>query len=119
MLDSWWRQYDEPGPLPTMVPAESTWVLELDNRPALAVSLIYTNISEYCYVENFIGNPELKGVQRKVGGHHLLKYISEVARARGYRRLLCLGYKNAVKRRYLELGFKSTLDNLSSFVKEV
>jgi hypothetical protein len=119
MLDQWWRTSGELGPLETMIPPESTWVLEIDKRPALSVSVIRTNVREYCYVENFIGNPELKGPLRKEATLSLLQYIQNYARERGYRRMLCLAHRGPLKARYQEIGFTQTLDNVASFSKEI
>lgn len=119
MLSRWWAAHSEPGPLETMVPSESTWVLELDGTPALSVSLILTNIPEYCLVDNLIGNPELKGSQRAEATFILLQYLEQYARDHGYRRLFCLAYRQKLKRLYESLGFGRTMDDVSTFVKSL
>jgi hypothetical protein len=119
MLNEWWRRHDELGPLPSMVPAETTWVLEIDGCPALSVSLVLTNVPEYCYVENFIGNPELAGPARQSAVADLLQYIEEFARSKGYRRLFCMAHRGPLKQRYQEIGFTQTLDNVGTFSKEI
>ena len=118
-LSQWWAAAREIAPTFDMVPEESTYVLEMDGIPALSVSLILTNIREYCYVENFIGNPELRGPKRKAASVELLKYISDIAAQRGYKKLLCLGHRPRVKARYQELGFVQTLDGVGTFIKEL
>lgn len=116
MISEWWGS--EPAPLESMIP-ETTWVLELAGRPALSVSLILTNVSEYCMVDNFVGNPALKGPERASASFYLLQYIEDYARTLGYRRLFCISYRSKLKELYERLGFGRTLDDVSTFVKNL
>lgn len=116
---AWWRAHDEIAPLPGMLPSESTFILELAKQPALCVTLYLTNTPEVCYVENFVGNPELKGGARRAGTERLLDHIATFAKDRGFKRLLCLGHKPELKQRYQEIGFTPTVSNITGFVKEL
>lgn len=119
LISSWWIAHGEPGPLPSMLPPESTFLLEMDGIPALCVSLYLTNSSEVAYIENFCGNPELDGPARRSAAPHLVKYIENFALSRGYARLFCLAHKEPLKRRYEELGYTRTLDNVATFCKSL
>jgi hypothetical protein len=119
MVRRWWLAHGEVPPLPDMLPPDSTFILELHRQPALCVSLYLTNSPEICYVENFVGNPELKGEARREGTEKLLAHLEMVARGRGYRRLICLGHKPELKKRYQEIGFTPTVDNITGFAKEL
>jgi len=118
ILAEWHKVYDETCPTEGMIPT-TTFILELQKQPVLAVSLILPNIQDICYVENFVGNPVYKGELRKQLGLILLDYISKVAKQMGYKKLFCLGYKDKIKARYEEMGFINILNNISSFIKEL
>lgn len=119
MISSWWEKANEIGPLESMIPIDSTFILELNGIPTLCVSLYLTNITEYCLVENFIGNPEIKGVERRAASHTLLRHLEHFAQDKGYKRLFCLAHKGPLKTRYSELGFTMTDDNVASFCKVI
>ena len=117
MISGWWKKANEIGPLETMLPPESSFVAEIDNVPSLCVSLYLTNITEFCYAENFIGNPEMKGTLRREASHVLAKHVEGFAKNRGYKRLLCMAHKGPVKHRYEELGYSRTLDDVTTFCR--
>lgn len=113
----WWIQSGEVAPLPTMMPLESSFVAEIEGEPALAVALYLTNTPEVAYVENFIGNPKVKGIQRKRAAKLLSDHIATFARSRGFQRLLCMTEKPVLKERYIELGFYPTLGGVTTLVR--
>lgn len=116
-VSRWWAHSKEIGPLEGMLPPESTYILELDGIPALCVTIILTNTKEFCYLENFAGNPTVERAQRRKASQLLTKHVTTVAKSLGYKRLLCLAYKGPLKKRYQELGFTRTLDGVSGFCK--
>lgn len=118
MVAWWWNTSGEVSPLETMMPLDSSFIAEIDGVPALAVCLYLTNTPEVAYVENFIGNPELKGVSRVSASHVLLDHISKFASDLGYKRILCMTEKDVLKNHYQKLGFTKTLDGVATFVKE-
>lgn len=118
MVFSWWDMQKEFAPLETMMPLDSSFIAELDGNPALAVCLYLTNTPEVCYVENFVGNPEFEGFSRQDATKVLLDHISNFAHGLGYKRLLCMSEKTALKSHYENIGFKRTLDGVATFVKE-
>lgn len=118
MVEAWWKASGEVPPLPTMMPLESSFVAEVSSRPALAVALYLTNTLEIAYVENFVGNPELKGEARKRAATQLVEHFMSFAKQRGYRRLMCMTEKPALMTRYQELGFHPTLGGVTAFVRE-
>jgi hypothetical protein len=119
MVCQWWTTQGEEAPSLAMMPLESTFMVDVNGNPILAVTLYLTNSKEVCYVENLIGNPEYKTESRKLAAAKLQEFIEQFAKDRGYRHLVCFGYKEKVKNRYVELGYKKTMDNISSFSKEI
>lgn len=117
-LDSWWRTYREPGPTKDMLPLDSTYLVEDENGEKLcSVSLILTNIKEYCYIENLISNPEAPRHLVREGISMMNGHISKVAKNLEYKRLLCLTYKSKLVPVYEELGYNKTCDGLTSFMR--
>lgn len=118
MVKSWWDIQNEFAPLETMMPLNSSFIAEIDEVPALAVCLYLTNTPEVAYVENFVGNPELKGTSRKEATNILLNHITKFAFEMGYKRLLCMSEKPILKAHYEKIGFTKTLDGVATFIKE-
>lgn len=117
-LDSWWEHYNETAPTKELIP-ESTFIVFCKDTPILSVSLILGNITEYCTVDNFIGNPDYEGPIRHEAGFLLNAHIAEYAKNLGYKKLFCMSYREPVKRRYEELGYVKTLDNVTTYIKEI
>lgn len=117
MITKWWEMSGELGPLEGMLTKDSTFICYVGDTPGLCVTLYLTNSPDVCYVENFVGNPEVRGALRRDASLYLSNYIAAFAQSKGYRFLLCLAHKEPLKQRYEELGFTRTLDNLSSFLR--
>ncbi len=118
VISAWWARSGEPGALTlNMIPPETTWIIELDKQPALVVSLLVMNVPIMAMVENFVGNPELKGPQRRQATVTLLQYIESHARSLGIKHLFCLSNHPKLKQKYEGLGFRRTLDDVSTFIK--
>ncbi len=117
-IDSWWRSAGELGPIPGMLPEETTFVLEFEGEPTLCISLYTTNSKEVSYAENLIGNPKMKSV-RKALAPQLLDHVFKVAKSLGYRRVICLAPNEQLARRYTEYGFNKTMSGLTGLSKEL
>ena len=116
-LLSWWNAREESGPTLAMIP-ETSYVMFCDNEPILFISLIMTN-TEVIWLENLIGNPEYKGAKRKECANLFLSYIDNVAKTNGKKRFFCMSTNEKTTQRYIELGFKKTLENVSTFVRSI
>lgn len=116
ILYTWWLKANEPAPLPGMLPENSTFILEENNKPLASICIYFTNTKEIAYLENLVKDPEFKNKQAI---QQLVEFSENFAKELGYKRLICLTRKEKLKNRYQELGYQKTLDNLSSFVKEI
>jgi hypothetical protein len=117
LIKEWWAASGEIAPVEGMMPPDSSYVADIDGTPALACSLYLTNTKELAYVENFIGNPALKGAERREAAQAGMAHVARVARELGYKRLLCMTEKPALMNRYQELGFTPTLSGVTAFVR--
>lgn len=117
MIDSWWAASGTMGPLPGMMPGESSFIAEIDGTPALAVTVYLTNTPEVAYAENFIANPEVSG--GLLAGRAFSDYVAAFAKSRGYKRLLCMTEKRTLVRRYQQLGYYPTLSGVTTLVRNL
>ncbi len=119
IVTSWWAAANEVGPTEDMLPPDSTFIAEIAGEPALCVTIYLTNTRSLAYVENFAGNPALKGGERRLAARLLSDYIANFARSLGYKNLICLAHREPLVRRYQELGFKPTITNVTAFVRSL
>jgi hypothetical protein len=118
MICSWWNSADMQAPTPGLIPSESTFLIEVENKPVMSIALFLTN-TEMAYLENFIANPEFKSTMRKHVSQLIVNHAIGFAKNLGYKRVCCLSVHDKTSKRYEELGMRQTTENLKSFVKEI
>ena len=117
MLKSWWAAHNEMAPELHMMP-KTTYIMYCEDQPILSVGLIMTSIP-LAWIDNFIGNPELKGQNRKECSGILLQYLNKVSKEHGKERMFCMSMNEKTTKRYIDLGFKRTSNNICTFIKGV
>lgn len=118
MIVSWWKDHKEIGPTEEMLPVESTFIIEENKVPVLCATLYLTNTKEFCIVDNLVANPNHKEKRRRaveVMDEQLVMFAKKL----GYKKLLCMTEKPVLKKRYMEFGFKPTLENITALIKEI
>lgn len=118
MIKTWWNEAQEMPPTLEMLPEDTTFILEVNNEPQVCITVYLTNTNYVAYLENFVKNPNLKE-NSKQHTEALVKYAEEFCKDKGFKVLVCLSYKKKLETRYQDLGYINTLNNISSFVKEV
>lgn len=118
-IKSWWEAAKMPGFTANYLPKDSAYLAMYDSIPAASLSLYKTNIKEYAYLECYIANPDFSKEKRRKASEYLLQYIEGQAEALGYNKLVCLTHIDALKSRYIELGYRPSLNNVTTFVKEL
>ena len=116
MIDSWWKAHNEIGPTPSMLPTDTTFIMEMEGQPASCLCIFLTNCKEYSYLGNFVSNPEFKGPERHKANKYFLMFIKEFANAAGYKHVLAFAKEEKLKTHYENIGMRKTLKNLDSFV---
>jgi N-acetylglutamate synthase-like GNAT family acetyltransferase len=101
------------------MPADSSYILEIDNKPALAGSLYYSNSENFCMIDNFVGNPDLAGAERRAATRKFLDRAEALAKERGYRRLFCMTTQDGPVEYYKRLGFQVTGQGVTTLIKEL
>jgi len=120
LIKSWWVDIKEVPPLPIMLPEESTYIFEVNGEPSICVTLYLTNSKAFCMIDNLICSPSLKDKGTRREAIELFKnYIDGVVKEKGFAGILCMTEKPALKKRYMELGYKPTLEGVTTLVKEI
>lgn len=116
LLEGWWKQAGEPGPLPTMMLEDSSFIIEKKTIPVYTLTVYLTNCKEVAYLENFARNPEVKDEE---AGRLLVDYVCNFTKNLGYKRVICLTYKHKLIKQYEKYGMKRVLDHITGFNKEL
>lgn len=119
MVLSWWKNAKEIPPSINMLPEDSTFIIEYEDKSVACLTVYLTNSKEISYFENFVKNPNIEKDISKQMTQYLVEYVCEFTKTLGYKRIICMSYKEPLKKRYSELGFFKTLDNISTLVKEL
>lgn len=118
VLLSWWKASGATPSTEDMIPMESTYIGLIGDTAVLCGSIIMTNVKGYCFLDNFVGNPEVTGSARKELGNWGIAYLEKIAKEKGYNRLVAMSSEPRLLKRYGELGFKPKLEMTAS-IKEL
>lgn len=99
------------------LPRDTSFFAVIDEKPALAVSLILTN-SKIAWLEAFVGNPDADKEKRRAATKELLKYLESIASGFGATKIICMGPCPALTSYYEGLGFKKTA-TVDTLLKEI
>lgn len=120
MISRWWQLASTTGPLETMLPLDSTFIAETaDGQPALCTTLYLTNSIQFAMVDNLIANPELTLDTRRKSIAVMQAYLDNFAKQLGIKSLLCFCENQALKQRYVEIGYLPTLHNVTTFIRSI
>lgn len=118
-IKSWWEGVKMYGFSESFIPEESTYIALWRGEPIASISLVKTNVKEYAWLENLIGNPEMDGGEREYAVSSLVKYVESKAKSLGYEKLLCIAPNGKLSNRYLEMGYVPSLSSVTIQVKEL
>ena len=119
MIQSWWTKQNEFAPTLDMLPEESTFICELNKVPMVAITLYLTNSKEFCMLDNFVGNPDMRGNMRSEASRIIINHAEQFAKELGYKSITCLALKDKLKEYYQSFGYTKRFDNVASFNKEL
>jgi len=114
-IASWWEAFGEIGPQEGMMIEDGTFVLEIDEKLALSLTVFKTQ-STIGYLEGYISDPELDKVARRKNGEELWNHCFNWARWQGIKVLICYN-KPIFVERYEALGMTKSIGNLTSMFK--
>jgi hypothetical protein len=113
---SWWRAAGEPPPLPGMMVEDGTFILERNHKPILSLTVMITQ-SNIAYFEGYIAAP---GVSRLPSdGLSLWNHCFDYAKRCECKHVILYAGKEALVRRYQELGAVPALSGLTALVRNL
>lgn len=116
-IASWWEKSGHVAPIKGFMSPEVTYVLELDNIPALSLSMLLTNSKEAAYMEAFIKNPKFNNLHEY--GFLLWDHCFKEAKKAGYKRVICASNIPKLFSKYEDFGMKKVSENYTGFVREL
>lgn len=120
LLNSWWMDWEKTPAWKELLPEESTFIVEYENKPIASACLyLIFGVQNAAMVEHLISDKHSDPVVREEAVDLLVSYMEQVAMQCGYKSLVCFGYNEKVKDRYKELGYQETLQNVSTFSKRL
>ena len=119
MITSWWEAAGECPPVRGMMVEDGTFIMTLDNIPALTVTVFLTQSKEMAYAEGFIKNPIFNHMELEDEAQHLANHAYAYARDRGYSRLIAYCNNKKLTEKYIRLGLQLSAENLFSVVRKL
>ncbi len=117
MLKSWWDAAGKNCPPPVMFSTDSTYIFEIEGVPALSVTAYLTNSKGLAILEHFVGNPELKGADRRNASAFFINLVYDTLNVLGYQYVLGFATNDKLVKRYEELGMTQLSPNITSMIK--
>lgn len=112
---SWWG--DEPID-ESMYSKDSSFVVEANGKLLVAVTMyLLKSGPPLAWIDLLIGNPEESGKERQEATRKLLRHIENYGRLRGLKGFFCMTEKPKLKTYYENLGFRRTLEGVTTFGK--
>ncbi len=101
----------------SMIPS-TTYIVEKEGQPVVTGCLFLMNCEAGCMVENILSNPEFDG-NREGATQFLFSKLEDKAKNLGYNTMVIFSYEPKIKQLYETLGFTKTLENVTTFAKEI
>lgn len=117
-ISAWWKAAKEPGPSRDMMPEESSFILEVQGTPWIAVTVYLTNSPELAWVDNLIASPKMPGGEARAAAIFWLQaFLERWTKEQGYKKLFCMTEKEVLVKRYQDLGYEPTLKGVTTLIK--
>ena len=117
-IAKWWMQSGEPAPAETLLLETKTFVVEVDARPVVAVTIYLGDSPWFGVVEDLIADPALSPDRRREAILLLWDFVQGLFRALKYKRVFCFTKHERLVTRYLEAyGWEQSATGVTSLVK--
>lgn len=117
MIYRWYLAANMSGPDEEIIP-QSTYLVFIKAIPAACLSLILTN-ARIGWMENLVGNPDLKTTERKHAIDYLAAYVEVLGKSLGLKRFFLMSQKRSSTRRYAGLGYEISARDITTMTKEI
>lgn len=111
--------WHQPAPLQSMLPEESTFVAESNGKLLASITMYLTNTIKFAQLDNLVADPSIPKTLRHKAVEELVSHCESHARSLGYQGLFCFTYRPGLVKRYQELGYTKTLEQVTTFFKEL
>lgn len=118
LVKSWWALLDK-GLSEYTYPEESSYILEINNKPLACASLYLMNSPIACMMENLISDPKSEIENKSTYINNFMSFLEQKAKDRGYISIIAMTYVDKLKDKYSTLGYKKITDNLTVFAKSL
>lgn len=115
---SWWNISTKQLPPEGLMIEDGTFILELNQIPALCLTVLKTQSKEICYLFGYVKNPKFHGSLEEYG-QALWNHCFDYAKNAGYKRIMCIAQISQLKHKYERFGMTRTLDGVSTFAREL
>ncbi len=119
IIKEWAKAHNEYIPESEYLPKDSTFILEIDNKPLVVMTVYLTNCKEIAYLENLMKDPEFVGSVKDEAVQMIFNHCENFTKEQGFKRLIALTSVEPLKTKYQNLGYNKFLNNLSAFAKEI
>lgn len=119
MIKSWHIISTGETPMDGLMIENGTFILERANIPALCLTVLLTQSNQVSYCFGYIKNPLFKEQNLENEGRALWEHCFSFAKEKGYNNILCFSNVDKLKDKYQRFGMRKTMDNLSSFVRNL
>ena len=114
---SWWNTSTNQVPPVGLMIEDGTFILEINKVPALCLTVLKTQSKEICYLFGYVKNPSFNVLEEQ--GKKLWDHCFEYAKNSGYKRIMCIAHIDNLKLKYERFGMTRTLNNVSTFSREL
>lgn len=118
-IQKWYLDAHVLPPLPGMLIEDGTFILELNQVPALSQTVLLPQSKVVAYLEYMIKNPIFKKQNLEEIMPLFRDYLENYAKERGYQYFLTYGNHEKLNEKYKRLGFIPSLQNLTAFYKRI
>lgn len=118
MICGWWLANNERSPIEGTMIENGSFILELDNIPAMILTILLTQSKELAFFEGFVKNPEFKEKSLESYGKKLWDHCLAYGKNLGYKRVIAISDKEKLFSKYERYGMIKTIP-LMCFVREI
>lgn len=116
---SWWEAHHEVPPLPGMMIEDGTFVLEMNGEPIITLTAFKTQSKQISFLEGFCSKPGLDKKLRNELSRGLWRHVLNYLKEDGFKRVMIMAHREALAKRYQELGMQMGLHSVQTLGREI
>lgn len=104
-VERWINSYKLPIEIVNYFPKETTFILEINKKPAIVGCAYLSNCGNLSYLDNAFGNPDLKGKDRTEGFKLFVKWLEDFSKELGYKMVMFSTSTEKIADKYKQWGY--------------